>query len=248
MSAKILVVIPARYDSTRLAGKPLILIGGKPMIQRVYEQAKKMKTADMVIVATDDNRVYDTVKKFGGEVKLTSPDHKSGTDRIAEVARGLPEYDIVANIQGDEPFIDPQSVDMAVKTLIDDPALKVSTLCVSIGPKAAEDPNVTCVTRDLNGFALYFSKLPIPNDRDGGSADKLLFKHLGTYVFRREFLLQYAEMTRTPLEKLEQLEQLRILEHGEKILCIETKNDSIGIDSPEDLEMAEKIVSSMSME
>ncbi len=211
------------------------------MIQRVYEQAKKMSSASRVIVATDDNRIYDAVINFGGEVRLTSPDHQSGTDRIAEVARELPEYDIVANIQGDEPFIDPAAVDRAVNALAGDPTLNVSTLCVPTGKDQASDPNVTCVVRDLRGFALYFSKAAIPNDREGDSDDLVLYKHLGTYIYRRDFLLKYAGMERTPLEKCEKLEQLRILEHGEKILCIETMSDSIGVDSPEDLEAAEKM-------
>ncbi|VAX22689.1 3-deoxy-manno-octulosonate cytidylyltransferase [hydrothermal vent metagenome] len=211
------------------------------MIQRVYEQAKKMATASRVIVATDDSRIYAAVTKFRGEAWLTSIDHQSGTDRIAEVARELPDYDIVVNIQGDEPFIDPAAVDEAVRGVADDPSLNVSTLCVAMGKEQAGDTNVTCVVRDLRGYALYFSKAMIPNDRDGDCDDLPLYKHLGTYVYRRDFLLKYATMKRTPLEKCEKLEQLRILEHGEKILCIETPSDSIGVDSPEDLEAAEKI-------
>ncbi len=247
MSAKVIVVIPARFASTRLLGKPLADIAGKPMIQRVYEQAKKMKTAERVIVATDDEKIVSAVAGFGGDAMMTSPDHQSGTDRIAEVARNLSEYDIVVNIQGDEPFINPGAVDNAIKALIDDTSLKVSTLCVPIKADEAADPNVTCVVRDLAGFALYFSKLPIPNDRDGDSKERPLYKHLGTYVFRREFLLYYAGLERTPLEKCEKLEQLRILEHGEKILCIETGHDSIGVDSPEDLERAEEAFKSGAM-
>ncbi|VAX14999.1 3-deoxy-manno-octulosonate cytidylyltransferase [hydrothermal vent metagenome] len=241
----VLVVIPARFASTRLPGKPLLSIGDKPMIQLVYEQAQKMETATKVVVATDDERIMDAVKRFGGEAVMTDATHESGTDRVAEVARNThcgTACDIVVNIQGDEPFINPKAVDMAVRTLINDPAIKVSTLCVSIEREEAEDPNVTCVVRDLKGFALYFSKLPIPNDRDGGSADGPLYKHLGTYVFRRDFLLYYAGLGCTPLEKCEKLEQLRILEHGEKIFCVETEIDSLGIDSPKDLARADKML------
>jgi len=237
---KVLVVIPARFASTRLAGKPLKLIGGKPMIQRVYEQAKKMKTASRVIVATDDERILNSVKLFGGEAMMTSAEHQSGTDRVAEVAKSV-DADIVVNLQGDEPFINPDAVDAAVLALMTDSSVKMSTLCVRISGEEARDPNVTCVTRDLAGFALYFSKLPIPNDRDGNSPGRPLFKHLGTYVFRRDFLLWYAKLAPTPLEKCEKLEQLRVLEHGEKILVVETESDSLGVDSPEDLARAESM-------
>lgn len=240
-SLKVLVVIPARFASTRLPGKPLLYIGNKPMIQLVYEQAKKMKTATKVVVATDDERIIEAVKQFGGEAVLTAVTHESGTDRVAEVANNT-DCDIVVNIQGDEPFINPLDVDKAVQVLVDDLSIKVSTLCVAIGPEEAKDPNVTCVVRDLKGHALYFSKLPIPNDRDGNATNRPLYKHLGTYVFRRDFLLYYAGLGCTPLEKCEKLEQLRILEHGEKISCIETTAGSLGVDSPADLALAGKIV------
>lgn len=208
------------------------------MIQRVYEQARKMKTADRVIVATDDERVVDAVRSFGGEAMMTSPEHQSGTDRAAEVALSV-DSDIIVNIQGDEPFIDPEAVDSAVRALLDNPEAYASTLCVKITPEEAEDPNVTLVTRDLAGYALYFSKLPIPNDRDGDCPDRPLLKHLGTYVYRRDLLLHFADWPQTPLERCEKLEQLRILERGVKILCVLTGSDSIGVDSPEDLSRAE---------
>ncbi|VAX18139.1 3-deoxy-manno-octulosonate cytidylyltransferase [hydrothermal vent metagenome] len=238
----VLVVIPARFHSTRLEGKPLKLIGGKPVIEHVYNRAKEMKTADRVIVATDDDRIVEAVKNFGGESMLTSKRHRSGTDRSAEVAQ-LVKADIVVNLQGDEPFINPGAVDMAVNSLMENPELKVATLCVPISPVEAEDPNVTCVVRDLAGYALYFSKLHIPNDRDGDADKRPLYKHLGIYVFRSDFLVEYAALEPTPLEKCEKLEQLRILENGERIMVVETDCDSIGVDSPEDLKKANEIFS-----
>ncbi len=238
----VLVVIPARFHSARLEGKPLKLIGGKPMIEHVYNRAKDMKTADRVIVATDDDRIVEAVKKFGGTALLTSKSHRSGGDRTAEVAR-LVKSDIVVNLQGDEPFINAEAVDSAVSALIEIPEIKVTTLCVPISSAEAEDPNVTCVVRDLAGYALYFSKLPIPNDRDGEADKRPLYKHLGIYVFRSDFLVEYAALEPTPLEQCEKLEQLRILENGERIMVIETDCDSIGVDSPEDLKKANEIFS-----
>lgn len=238
----VLVVIPARYGSTRLPAKALKPIGGKPMIARVYERACGMKTASRIIVATDDERIANAIENVGGEAWMTSPDHPSGTDRVAEVARKV-DAQIIVNLQGDEPFIDPVAVDRAVTALIADPSLKISTLCVPILKKEAADLNVTCVVRDLKGYALYFSKLPIPHDRDGTHGDSLAWqKHLGTYVFRRDFLLYYAGLSPTPLEKMEQLEQLRILEHGERIYCVLTDSDSLGVDCAADLEKAEALV------
>jgi len=238
----VLVVIPARYHSARLEGKPLKLIGDKPMIEHVYNRAKEMETADRVIVATDDDRIAEAVKRFGGEAMLTSVNHRSGADRSAEVAKSI-KADIVVNLQGDEPFINAGAVDSAVSALMQSPEIKVTTLCVPISPAEAEDPNVTCVVRDLAGYALYFSKLPIPNDRDGEADKRPLYKHLGIYVFRSDFLVKYAALEPTPLEKCEKLEQLRILENGERIMLVETDCDSIGVDSPEDLKKANEIFS-----
>lgn len=238
----VLVVIPSRYGSTRLPAKALKSIGGKPMIVRVLERARGMKTATRIVVATDDDRIVKAVQDAGGEAWMTSPDHPSGTDRVAEVARKV-DSDIIVNLQGDEPFIDPGAVDKAVMALIEDPSLKVSTLCVPVLKNEAADLNVTCVVRDLKGYALYFSKLPIPHDRDGTHGGLPVWqKHLGTYVFRRDFLLYYAGLAPTPLEKMEKLEQLRILEHGERIYCVLTESDSLGVDSPADLEKAEALV------
>ena len=234
---RVLVVIPARYGSTRLEGKPLKLIGGRPMIELVYRQAMKMETATEVVVATDDQRVIDAVLAFGGLVEMTSPDHQSGTDRVAEVAARR-QADVVVNMQGDEPFIDPATVDLAVRRLLEHGTVKMSTLCVPVTFEEACDPNVTLVVRSLDEMALYFSKAPVPYDREGPPGGKSHLKHLGLYVFRKEFLLEYATMAPTPLEKREKLEQLRVLETGEKILVVMTDRDSIGVDSPADLERA----------
>ncbi|MDH4185002.1 MAG: 3-deoxy-manno-octulosonate cytidylyltransferase [Nitrospinota bacterium] len=238
--ARVLVVIPARYGSTRLEGKPLKLIGGKPMIELTYSQAKKMTTATEVVVATDDQRIVDAVQAFGGVAEMTSPDHQTGTDRVAEVAMRH-DADVVVNVQGDEPFIDPVSVDLAVTRLLADDSVKMSTLCVPCTHQEACDPMVTLVVRDLKEMALYFSKAPIPNDRDGALPGKAYLKHLGLYVFRKDFLLEFARMEPTPLEKREKLEQLRVLERGGRILVVMTDSDSIGVDSPADLEKANKI-------
>lgn len=232
-----LVVIPARYGSTRLHAKALALIGGKPMVVRVFEQARRMATATRVIVATDDQRIAAAVQAAGGEAMMTSPDHPSGTDRVAEVARNIP-CDFVVNVQGDEPFIDPAAVDAAVTALIADPSCNMSTICVEVGIEAARDPAVTKVVRDRKGYALYFSKAMIPHDRDGAPPGARIEKHLGVYVFRRDFLLQYAAWEPTPLERREKLEQLRALERGERILVVRSASDSLGIDTQSDLDRA----------
>ncbi len=235
------VVIPARMTSTRLPGKPLADICGQSLIERVYRQAEKIKLASQVIVATDDLSIVKEIKRIGGEAIMTSADHPSGTDRVAEVAQNM-DAEIIVNLQGDEPFIHAEPVDMAIEAMRKDKTLNCATLCTPIDKQEAGDKNVTCVVRDLQGNALYFSKLSIPHDRNGDSADIPLFKHLGIYIYRRDFLLQMASWPPTPLEKCEKLEQLRILEHGEKIACLITDHDSIGVDSPEDLERARKIV------
>ena len=241
---RVLVVIPSRYGSTRLEGKPLKLIGGKPMVELVYRQAQKMETATEIIVATDDQRIMDAVAAFGGKAMMTSQDHQTGTDRVAEVAKKR-KADVVVNMQGDEPFIDPAAVDLAVSRLLAAKSAKMSTLCVPVTHQEACDPTVTCVVRDLKENALYFSKAAIPNDRDGALPGKAYLKHLGLYVFRHDFLLKYAKMEATPLEKREKLEQLRVLERGGKILVVMTESDSIGVDSPADLEKADKIARGM---
>ncbi len=233
---KILGIIPARYSSTRLPGKPLILINGKPMIQRVYEQSKKSKLLNSVIVATDDKKIFHCVKNFGGEVMMTSTKHKSGTDRILEVAKKI-SCEIVVNIQGDEPFIDPKNIDKAIKPLIDDKKINVSTLAYKFTDSIELiDANKVKVVFDKNNFALYFSRNVIPYCVNNLNVEKFnYYKHIGLYVFRKSFLLKFSKMKTSYLENAEKLEQLRILENGEKIKVVLTKKDSFSIDTIKDL-------------
>lgn len=228
--------IPARYGSTRFPGKALAIIKGKSMIEHVYRNASKSKLLGKVIVATDDKRIYNTVAGFGGNVEMTLSKHKSGTDRIGEIAKWM-VCDIVVNIQGDEPFINPDNIDAAINPLLKDKTLNVSTLCYKIKNKSeVTNPNAVKVVIDKNNYALYFSRNPIPYNRD--KAEKVTYyKHIGLYVYRREFLLKVIRMKQTPAEKAEQLEQLRIIENGEKIKIVETKFESISIDTPEDLKL-----------
>jgi 3-deoxy-manno-octulosonate cytidylyltransferase (CMP-KDO synthetase) len=227
-------IIPARYASTRFQGKALAIIKGKPMIQHVYENASKSKLLGKVIVATDDKRIYNAVVDFGGSVEMTLSKHKSGTDRIGEIAKWL-KCEIVVNIQGDEPFIDPNNIDMAIKPFLSDKSLNVSTLCYKIKNKdEINNQNAVKVVLDNDGYAIYFSRLPIPYNRDN-IENIIYYKHIGLYVYRKEYLLKLIKLKQTKAEIAEQLEQLRILETGEKIKVIETKVDSISIDTEEDL-------------
>jgi 3-deoxy-manno-octulosonate cytidylyltransferase (CMP-KDO synthetase) len=231
-------VIPARYASTRFPGKPLADVAGRPMIEHVYRRAAAARNVDAVIVATDDRRIADAVTRFGGDVRLTSADHLTGTDRLAEVASDL-DCDLVVNVQGDEPMIEPDAIDAAIEPFRDDLALRMSTVCTRLPHGTAQridDPNVVKVVTDRRGFALYFSRSPIPHRRGPLDAGAGPFKHLGLYVYRREFLLQIAALAPTPLERSESLEQLRVLENGFAIRVVETKHDSIGVDTPEDLD------------
>ena len=191
-------IIPARYSSTRLPGKPLVLIHGKPMIQRVYEQSKKSKLLSRVIVATDDQRIFDFVESFGGEVMMTSDKHGSGTDRLAEAVKRI-SCDIVVNVQGDEPFIDPNNIDIAVQPLLEDKMLNVSTLAFKItNPLDLENENKVKVVMDKNNFALYFSRNYIPFDMEHNPAkvwtlkDRKFYKHIGLYVYRKSFLIRFS--------------------------------------------------------
>ncbi len=240
----IVAVIPARYGSTRFPGKSLALIKGKPMIQWVYEGTKRSSLLDRVIVATDDDRILKTVVAFGGEAMMTSAAHATGTDRIAEVARQI-ACDIVVNVQGDEPLISPSMIDEAVRPLIADPQIPLGTLAKRVtDPSEVSDLNVVKVVCDASGFALYFSRAPIPWDRDGWAGRTSLndlpmagvhYKHIGLYVYRREFLLAFAGMPQTPLEEREKLEQLRALERGHRIRVVYTEHESFGVDIPGDL-------------
>ncbi|MBF0622671.1 MAG: 3-deoxy-manno-octulosonate cytidylyltransferase, partial [Magnetococcales bacterium] len=231
MVDKVAVVIPARFASTRLPGKPLADIGGRPMIVRVLEQAAQADV-DHVVVATDDQRIYDAVKAHNGSVMMTRSDHVSGTDRVAEVARQL-DVDIVVNIQGDEPFLQPNVIDEAVSPLRQDASIPMSTLAHSIHTmREVMDPNVVKVVCDLTGFALYFSRAPIPFDRDAfaewphgvQTIPSAMRRHVGIYVYRTEFLQTFSKLPPSPLEKYERLEQLRVLENGYRIRVVETES------------------------
>lgn len=231
-------VIPARYASTRFPGKPLADLGRKPLIQWTWEAAKRCSTLDRVIVATDDARIAAAVRAFGGDVAMTRADHPSGTDRLAEVARAL-DADIIVNIQGDEPFLKPETVDAIVRPLLEDPTLEMSTACVlATDADDVNDPNVVKAVVDSNGNALYFSRLPIPYLRDAHKGPVTRRLHLGLYAYRRDFLLQFASWPPTPLEQAESLEQLRALEHGAPVRVVDVPERALGVDTPADLERA----------
>ena len=237
----ITAVIPARYGSTRFPGKALALIQGKPMVQWVYERTSRSALVQRVIVATDDDRILQAVEAFGGEAVMTSARHTTGTDRIAEVARSL-SCDIVVNVQGDEPLIEPAMIDEAVGPLAAQSGIVMGTIARRISdPREIGDPNVVKVVVDGQGYALYFSRAPIPWDRDRWTetaphaASGVHLKHIGLYVYRRDFLLSYAAMRPTPLEETEKLEQLRALERGHRIRVVVTEHESFGVDIPDDL-------------
>lgn len=236
----IIGIIPSRYNSTRFPGKPLVDIGGKSMIQRVYKQAQKVRSFSKIIVATDDVRIEEHVKSFGGDVIMTSTEHQSGTDRCGEVVRKLKEnYDIVVNIQGDEPFIQPEQLEKLIATF-DDVNTQIATLAIKL--KNSEDifsPNIVKVVFSVLGNALYFSRNPIPFNRNA-EREKWVnttsyYKHLGIYAFRSDILRKINTLQQSTLEKAESLEQLRWLENDFKIKLVETDIDTIGVDTPEDL-------------
>jgi 3-deoxy-manno-octulosonate cytidylyltransferase (CMP-KDO synthetase) len=242
-SSKVVVVIPARYGSTRLPGKPLVSLNGQPMIQRVYARAKLARRVDRVIVATDDDRIVQAVTSFGGEARLTRADHRTGTERVAEVAAHV-EGEIFVNVQGDEPLLDPAAVDTAVGALLEEPEVAVATVATPIKiPGDIMDPNVVKVVLDFDDNALYFSRAPIPWVRDtGGSIQVRHLKHLGLYVFQREALLEYPTLPQGELERIEQLEQLRWMENGTKIRVAEVQHDAVSVDVPEDVARVEKLL------
>jgi 3-deoxy-manno-octulosonate cytidylyltransferase (CMP-KDO synthetase) len=242
-SGKVVVVIPARYGSTRLPGKPLVSLNGKPMIQRVYERAKSARRVHRVIVATDDDRIVKAVTSFGGEARMTRPDHRTGTERVAEVAAHV-EGEVFVNVQGDEPLLDPAAVDTAVAALLEEPQAAVATVATPIKvPGDIMDPNVVKVVLDFDDNALYFSRAPIPWVRDTGNAIQVRhLKHLGLYVFQRVALLEYPTLPQGELERIEQLEQLRWLENGSKIRVAEVEHDAISVDVPEDVARVEKLL------
>jgi 3-deoxy-manno-octulosonate cytidylyltransferase (CMP-KDO synthetase) len=236
MGSRVVVIIPARYESTRLPGKPLADLHGRPMIQHVYQRAQRVHGVDRVLVATDDERIRAAVAAFGGDVVMTSGAHRTGTDRLAEAATGL-DADVVVNVQGDLPLLDPAMVEAALAPLRADAGLPMATIKTAIRAREELDnPNVVKVVTDAAGYALYFSRSPVPYRRDGGA--ELGFKHIGLYVYRREFLLTFARLAPTPLERAEQLEQLRALEHGFRIKVAAVDAASIEVDTPADLERA----------
>ena len=239
---KITAVIPARYGSSRLEGKPLKEICGKPMIQHVYERVLKAELVQDVIVATDDERIVAAVEAFGGRAKLTSKDHKSGTDRVAEVMR-VETADIVANVQGDEPLIDPRMIDEAIQPLVDDPELMAATLCTPILNEADyNNPNVVKTVKDLHDNAMFFSRslIPYPRHKEGFQP----FEHIGIYVFQYDFLMRFVELAQTPMEKVESLEQLRILENGYRLRVRTTQYpyNAVSVDTQEDLDAVRAII------
>jgi len=240
-------IIPARYQSVRFPGKALTDINGKPMIQHVYERACQVALFNNVLVATDDERIYETVQQFGGQARMTSAEHRSGTDRIAEVAGDL-DADIVVNVQGDEPLIQPAMIAEAIQPLLDDAAVAIGTLKHAINtPDELFDPNVVKVVTDRQDRALYFSRSPIPcvkgrDMRGFGFQAGTFFRHVGLYAYRRDFLLRFIELPQTPLEQLEGLEQLRALEHGYIITVATTSHTAIGVDTPEDVENVLKLI------
>jgi 3-deoxy-manno-octulosonate cytidylyltransferase (CMP-KDO synthetase) len=242
-SAKVVVVIPARYGSTRLPGKPLALLAGKTMIQRVYERAKLAQRADQVIVATDDERIVKAVEEFGGEARMTRRDHRTGTERVAEVAAHV-EGDVFVNAQGDVPLLDPAAVDSAIGALLEEPQASISTVATPIKvPADIMDPNVVKTVLDFDGNALYFSRAPIPWVRDTASKVQVRhLKHLGLYVFQRDALLEYPTLPQGELERIEQLEQLRWMENGWKIRVTEVEHDAVSVDVPEDVARVEKLL------
>ena len=242
---RIVGVIPARYGSSRFEGKVLADIAGKPMIQHVYERARQSKTLDELLVAVDDPRVQSRVEAFGGKAILTGSHHESGTDRIAEVVETMP-VDIVVNIQGDQPLLDPDMIDEAVRPMIDNPEIQMSTLKREIDKDEFDDPGVVKVVVDDQGFALYFSRSLIPYPRYDENLH--VYEHVGLYVYRKDFLLKISKIPQGYLEKIESLEQLRVMERGYKILVVETKTArtaGISVDTPEDLKKVERVLNQM---
>jgi len=239
----IVIVIPARYGSTRLPGKPLVSLAGTTMIQRVYERAKLSKLATRVIVATDDDRIVKAVEAFGGEARMTRTEHRTGTERVAEVAAHI-DGQVFVNVQGDEPLLEPEVVDAAISALLEDAATSVASVATPIRVKAdILDPNIVKTVLDFDENALYFSRAPIPWLRDAAAKMEVRYlKHLGLYVFQRDALLEYPTLPQGTLEKIEQLEQLRWLENGWKIRIAEVEHDSVGVDVPEDVPKVEKLL------
>lgn len=250
LKADVVAIIPARYQSNRFPGKPLAKICGKPMIQHVVERAQKVQILSKVVVATDDERIVECVKSFGGEYVLTRSDHVTGSDRLAEAAERLDisEHDVVVNIQGDQPLFSEEVIEQVARPLVEDPALPMSTLIYKIiRPEEINDPNHVKTVFDRNNHALYFSRSPVPFQRNPEDAiSPTYYKHLGFYAYRKGFLLSYVALPEGEWERFEKLEQLRALEYGYKIKVVLTKHDSIEVDTPEDLKRVEEYLKSIS--
>jgi 3-deoxy-manno-octulosonate cytidylyltransferase (CMP-KDO synthetase) len=242
-NSEVVIVIPARFGSVRLPGKPLVSLAGKPMIQHVYERSRLAGRASRVIVATDDERIVKAVESFGGTARMTRPDHRTGTERVAEVA-AHEKGDIFVNVQGDEPLLDPVSVDTAIEALLEEPAASIATVATPIKtPADIMDPNVVKTVLDFDNNGLYFSRAPIPWVRDTASKIQVRhLKHLGLYVFQRDALVEYPTLPQGELERIEQLEQLRWLENGWKIRVAEVEHDAVSVDVPEDVARVEKLL------
>lgn len=238
--SKTAIIIPARYGSSRLEGKPLIKVQDKPIIQWVYEKAQQAKLADIIIVATDDQRIYDAVKSFGGNVEMTSTEHKCGSDRIKEVVMRHPDISYIVNLQGDEPLIKPESIDEVIKNVKDDVSADISTLIRKISSKDAENPNLVKCVIDKFEYAMYFSRAKIPFERNLGKSD--FYGHLGIYGYKRESLIKMTELPQSSYEQAESLEQLRALQNGMRIKTSIVDFVPVGIDTAEDLEKFKNIV------
>jgi 3-deoxy-manno-octulosonate cytidylyltransferase (CMP-KDO synthetase) len=246
-ATKVLIVIPARYASTRFPGKPLAPIAGKPMIQHVVDRVRQAQQQLSVVVATEDDRIMEAAIAFGAEAILTRPDHKTGTDRVAEVAAHI-KADIYINVQGDEPLIDAGTIDAVIETMAEDESIQLATPCSAITHQPdIMDPNVVKAVMDFDGNALYFSRAPIPWVRDTGAQVAARHtKHIGLYGYRRDALLEFPTLPPGELERIEQLEQLRWLENGFKIRVVETEYDAVSVDVPADIAKVERILSSQS--
>lgn len=241
MHPRILGVIPARWASSRFPGKALAPLAGRPLIRHVYERAAQARYLSELVIATDDERIAAAARAFRAPVRMTRADHPSGTDRVAEAA-SADSAELVVNIQGDEPLIDPAAIDAAVLGLLDSPEVPMGTLMKRIeDPSELYNPNVVKVVIDRFGHAIYFSRSRIPYVREGAEQAPC-YKHVGLYVYRREFLLRYSDLPVGPLERAEKLEQLRALENGYRIRVVETEYESLGVDTPEDLAKVERML------
>ncbi len=247
---QVVAIIPARYDSNRFPGKPLALINGKPMIQHVVERARAVQTLSRVVVATDDERIAKRVEEFGAEYVMTQKNHVSGSDRLAEAAKllNISEHDVVVNIQGDQPLFPAEVIEQVAQPLLDDPALPMSTLIYRIiRPEEIDDPNHVKTVFDKDNYALYFSRSPIPFQRNPDDTERpTYYKHLGFYAYRKGFLLSFVALPEGEWERFEKLEQLRALEYGYKIKVTVTQYDSIEVDTPEDLLRVEEYLNNLS--